>query len=61
MYKTVSMDTLVGETMIKVSFNNPEMPNLNFYNGYTLHTESGREFVIWNSNGETNLNEITRT
>lgn len=60
MYNGVSMSTLIGETIIEVKFNNPEMPKLNPYNGYTLITKSGREFVIWNSLGETNLSEITK-
>ena len=57
-YKAQPMAILAGETITKVSHGNPIMERLPPYNGYTLYTASGREFVIWNSMGETNLNEI---
>ena len=59
-YKAVSMMTLKGQTIKEVRHNSDVMDRLNPYNGWTLITESGREFVVWNSMGETNLNEIFR-
>lgn len=54
----VSLQALKGETIKRVSYNNDMMPKLNAYNGYTLFTESGRELIVWNSMGETNLSEV---
>ncbi len=59
-YKAVSITELKGETILDVSHGSDVMDQLNTYNGYTLLTKSGRKFVVWNSMGETNLNEIIR-
>ncbi len=60
MYKAAGMKALIGETITRIEHGNEEMPTLNPYNGYTLFTASGKEFVVWNSFGETNLNEIIK-
>lgn len=56
--KGFSLVNLAGEQIVKVKHGCDLMDKLNPYNAYTLFTKSGRELVIWNSHGETNLSEV---
>ena len=60
-HKPVSMHKLAGERITQVTHGAPSgmFPGIKPYNAYTLNTESGKTFVVWNSMGETNMNEVT--
>lgn len=57
-YKPVPFKTLKNETITATKYGNSIMDNIKGYGCVTIETESGREFVIWNSYGEQCLNEI---
>lgn len=60
-HKAVGMMALRGERIVQVTHGTPKgmFERLSHYNPYTIITESGKTFVIWNTYGETYMTEVT--
>ena len=59
-YKTVSMKELRGKKIVKVKSGVFEELGMVFkpYQAYTLFTETGEQYILWNSHGEQYLSQV---
>lgn len=49
---------LVGETIAEIRCGSEHTPKCGPYGAYTIKTQSGRTFVVWQGCGEVNWSEV---
>ncbi len=54
----VSFRVLEGITIVEVIHGHKLTPSCGSYGAYTIKTEKGEEYVIWNSLGEVNISQV---
>lgn len=57
MWDAKPLATLEGRKIVKVKFGAPQTPKLGSYGAYTITTDDGKEYVIWQAMGEINLSQ----